>query len=117
MAMLPIFVADLFPEVARRLVELLRSLSAEEWHLPTVSSHRTVKDIASHLLGGSLRRLSVQRDGYRPDLGQPTRQPILDLQGLGQRDFRHRCLRSDRHATFTDDCGAGGGSQRTRSLE
>src|SRR5688572_22392130 len=70
MAMPPILVADLFPEVTRCLVELLRSLSAEEWHLPTVSSRRTVKDIASHLLDGSLRRLSVQRDGYGPADGR-----------------------------------------------
>jgi hypothetical protein len=77
----PILVADLFPEVTSRLVELLRSLSAGEWHLPTVSSRRTVKDIASHLLDGSLRRLSMQRDGYRPADGrsQP-RQQLTDLQ-------------------------------------
>jgi hypothetical protein len=62
----PTLVADLFPEISRRLVELLRSLSPDEWHRPTVSSHRTVKDITSHLLDGSLRRLSAQRDGYRP---------------------------------------------------
>ncbi len=69
----PILVADLFPEVSRRLVELLRSLTLDEWHLPTVSSRRTVKDIASHLLDGSLRRLSMQRDGYSPSdgSGQP----------------------------------------------
>lgn len=66
MPMPPILVAELFPEISRRLVELLRSLSPDEWHLPTVSSRRTVKDIASHLLDGSLRRLSLQRDDYRP---------------------------------------------------
>jgi hypothetical protein len=63
-------------------VELLRSLSAEEWHLPTASSRRTVKDIASHLLDGSLRRLSMQRDGYRPADGrsQPqTGEPLMDF--------------------------------------
>jgi uncharacterized protein (TIGR03083 family) len=82
MAMPPILVADLFPEVTRRLVELLRSLSAEEWQLPTVSSRRTVKDIASHLLDGSLRRLSMQRDGYRPADGRSQPQPgepLLDF--------------------------------------
>jgi hypothetical protein len=76
MAMPPILVADLFPDVTRRLVGLLRSLSAEEWHRPTVSSRRTVKDIASHLLDGSLRRLSMQRDGYRPADGRS--QPRAD---------------------------------------
>jgi uncharacterized protein (TIGR03083 family) len=70
MPMPPILVADLFPEVTRRLVELLRSLSSDEWHLPTVSSRRTVKDVASHLLDGSLRRLATQRDGYRPPDGR-----------------------------------------------
>ena len=75
MPMPPILVADLFPEVSGRLVELLRSLSLEEWHLPTVSSRRTVKDIASHLLDGSFRRLSMQRDGYRPADGRSQPRP------------------------------------------
>lgn len=66
----PILVADLFPEVSRQLVELLRSLSGDDWRRPTVSSRCTVKDIASHLLDGSLRRLSLQRDGYRPPDGR-----------------------------------------------
>src|SRR5262245_26070181 len=70
MAMPPILVADLFPEVTSRLVELLHSLSPAEWHMATVRSRRTVKDIASHLLDGSLRRLSIQRDGYRPADGR-----------------------------------------------
>jgi hypothetical protein len=69
-AMPPILVADLFPEVSRCLVALLRALSPGEWHLPTASSRRTVKDVASHLLDGSLRRLSMQRDGYRPADGR-----------------------------------------------
>ncbi|WP_010588243.1 maleylpyruvate isomerase N-terminal domain-containing protein [Schlesneria paludicola] len=64
--MTPIDVVGLFPEITLRLLELLRSLTSEEWQLPTVSSRRTVKDIASHLLDGSLRRLSMQRDGYYP---------------------------------------------------
>jgi Mycothiol maleylpyruvate isomerase N-terminal domain len=82
MTMPPILVADLFPEVSRRLVELLRTLAPVEWHLPTVSSRRTVKDIASHLLDGSLRRLSMQRDGYRPADGrsQPRpSEPLMDF--------------------------------------
>lgn len=60
----PIFVARLFRDVSRCLVTLLRALTEDEWHLPTLSSERRVKDIASHLLDGSLRRLSIQRDGY-----------------------------------------------------
>lgn len=64
----PIFACDLFREVCAKLHELLAELTPAEWHLPTSSSRRTVKDIVSHLLDGSLRRLSIQRDGYRsPD--------------------------------------------------
>ena len=62
----PILVADLFPEISSHLLRLLRSLTLTEWALPTSSSKRTVKDIASHLLDGSLRRLSIHRDGYVP---------------------------------------------------
>lgn len=60
----PILVADLFREISQHLITLLRSLTADEWHLPTSSSQRNVKDIASHLLDGTFRRLSMQRDGY-----------------------------------------------------
>lgn len=60
----PILVAPLFREITQKLLALLHSLDAEEWHKPTVSSQRNVKDIVTHLLDGSLRRLSVQRDGY-----------------------------------------------------
>lgn len=78
----PIHVANLFPEICRRLIALLRKLSPDEWHLPTVSSRRNVKDIASHLLDGSLRRLSMQRDGYFPADGssQPhSNESLLDF--------------------------------------
>jgi uncharacterized protein (TIGR03083 family) len=62
----PILVAGLFREINRHLVDLLRSLTPDDWHRPTSSSQRNVKDIASHLLDGSLRRLSLMRDGYVP---------------------------------------------------
>ena len=67
----PILVAHLFPELGTRLVELLRSLSPDDWDRPTSSSRRAVKDVAAHLLDGSLRRLSMQRDGYAPPGGGP----------------------------------------------
>lgn len=54
----------LFPELERRLITLLRSLSAEEWQRPTICAGWTVKDIAAHLLDTSLRRLSMARDRY-----------------------------------------------------
>ena len=60
----PIFVAKLFRPLCAKLHELLHSLSIDEWHRPTTSSERCVKDIVAHLLDGSLRRLSLQRDEY-----------------------------------------------------
>ena len=53
----------LFPLLDGRLIELLRSLSAEEWSRLATPTW-TVKDVAGHLLDGNLRRLSMARDGY-----------------------------------------------------
>src|SRR3990172_6737966 len=62
---LPIIDAlSLFPAVNKQLIMLLKSLTTEEWHQPTVLPGRIVKDLASHLLDGSLRRLSACRDNY-----------------------------------------------------
>jgi uncharacterized protein (TIGR03083 family) len=65
-AQFPLLVSHLFRELHGHLLKLLRSLSEEDWHRPTVCSAWRVKDIASHLLDGDLRRLSIQRDGYVP---------------------------------------------------
>lgn len=56
--------AHLFPRIESELLSLLGSLSPAEWQMPTVSPAWSVKDIASHLLDGNLRRLSMARDGY-----------------------------------------------------
>jgi len=60
----PILVADLFPELLDGLIELLTSLSPEDWNRKTVCPQWTVKDIASHLLGGECGILSRKRDAY-----------------------------------------------------
>ncbi|MFN8516951.1 MAG: maleylpyruvate isomerase N-terminal domain-containing protein [Chloroflexia bacterium] len=62
-AVAPVLVAELFPEVDRALVELLRGLTAEQWDVPTVCAGWSVKDVALHLLGGDLGNLSRRRDG------------------------------------------------------
>ncbi|WP_199119843.1 maleylpyruvate isomerase N-terminal domain-containing protein [Pedobacter sp. ASV28] len=61
---LPIETLHLFPVLDKQLIQLLSSLSDEEWDLPTVARLWTVKDIASHLLDGNLRGLSTSRDAY-----------------------------------------------------
>lgn len=54
----------LFPILDRKLIELLKSLSLEEWDSQTVAKFWKVKDVASHLLDGNLRGLSTSRDSY-----------------------------------------------------
>lgn len=60
----PIIVADLFPPVLDSLLELLSGLSNDDWNKPTACARWSVKDIASHLLGGEVGILSRKRDGY-----------------------------------------------------
>lgn len=63
----PIYVTHLFPKLEAKLVELLKSLSDDDWHKPTICALWNVKDIAAHLLDGNLRRLSTSRDHYFGD--------------------------------------------------
>lgn len=60
----PIYCTELFPKLDSKLIELLTSLSQDDWQNPTVCADWCVKDIAAHLLDTSFRRLSMQRDGY-----------------------------------------------------
>jgi uncharacterized protein (TIGR03083 family) len=62
----PILTADRFAALGRELIPLLRSLSEEQWRLPTVAPQWTVKDIAAHLLDTACRRLSLARDRFTP---------------------------------------------------
>lgn len=60
----PIQTLHLFPKLDQKLIELLKSLTAEEWKSPTLAKQWTVKEIASHLLDGNLRTISMMRDRY-----------------------------------------------------
>ena len=51
----------LFPVLDQKLIELLKSLSPEDWNKQTVAKLWTVRDIAAHLLDGNLRTLSLSR--------------------------------------------------------
>ncbi|HCW05777.1 MAG TPA: hypothetical protein DGG95_00225 [Cytophagales bacterium] len=64
---IPIDVVDLLPVLDQKLIELLKSLSPEEWNKPTVAKLWRVKDVAAHLLDGNIRILSVFRDHYVGD--------------------------------------------------
>lgn len=60
----PIETLPLFPVLDELLLELLRSLTPDDWQRPTLARLWTVKDVAAHLLDGNLRTLSMLRDGY-----------------------------------------------------
>lgn len=64
MDIVPIPTLHLFPKLDEKLLELLKSLSPEEWRFKTLARQWTVKDIASHLLDGNIRTLSFSRDQY-----------------------------------------------------
>jgi uncharacterized protein (TIGR03083 family) len=60
----PIDTLPLFPGERSALLELLRGLSAADWEAPTVCLGWSVKEVAAHLLGDDVGRLSWGRDGY-----------------------------------------------------
>ncbi|MDI1323953.1 MAG: maleylpyruvate isomerase N-terminal domain-containing protein [Algoriphagus sp.] len=64
MPQIPIQTLSLFPKLDQLLLELLHSLYPEDWEKPTIAPLWNVKDIATHLLDGNLRTLSMLRDGY-----------------------------------------------------
>ena len=61
----PLTTAHLFPTLDARLIDLLRSLTPEDWERQTIAPRWKVKDVAAHLLDTQLRKLSFGRDGYR----------------------------------------------------
>lgn len=60
----------LFGPLEQALIELLSSLTEQEWNLPTVAGQWTVRDVAAHLLDTSMRHTARVRDGYiaKPDM-------------------------------------------------
>lgn len=54
----------LFLPLNKKLVELLRSLNADDWNKPTLAKLWTVKDIAAHILDTHIRTISLARDKH-----------------------------------------------------
>ena len=76
----PILCASLLRQVDAKLIELLGSLAAADWDLPTVAGHWRVRDVAAHLLDTCLRKLSLVRDNWfveQVDIRSP--QDVVDL--------------------------------------
>ena len=60
----PVLVADRFPALLDALLDLLRSLTQEEWQRPVHGGEWTIKDLAQHLLGDEINILSGKRDRF-----------------------------------------------------
>lgn len=58
----PLLVSHLFPEMRAELIDVLRSLTDEQWSAPTDCEGWSVKDVAIHLLGDGIGMLSSLRD-------------------------------------------------------
>jgi uncharacterized protein (TIGR03083 family) len=57
----------LFAVLDRLLIDLLKSLSPNDWQKPTLAKLWTVKDIAAHLLDGNMRAIANMHN-YKPPL-------------------------------------------------
>jgi uncharacterized protein (TIGR03083 family) len=75
----PILTAHLFPQIEAKLIELLGSLSAEDWERPTLSPKWKVKDVAAHLLDTQVRKLAASRRAPGPAAPQLTPSELLAL--------------------------------------
>ncbi len=68
----PIKTAPLFPALHQELIDLLQGIAPDDWHRETICAGWSVKDVASHLLDGSLRVITLYRDHYsspeKPDI-------------------------------------------------
>jgi uncharacterized protein (TIGR03083 family) len=62
----PIQTLHLFLPLDQKLIELLKSLSSDDWKKPTLAKLWTVKDVAAHLLDGNVRVLALAQN-YQED--------------------------------------------------
>jgi uncharacterized protein (TIGR03083 family) len=72
----PVIVVDLFPLERQALLHLLSQLHEEEWHLPTICTGWSVKDVVLHLLGDDIGLLSRKRDAFDDFTIMKTRPPL-----------------------------------------
>lgn len=89
----PILCAHLLRRVDEKLIELLRSLSANEWEAQTVAPRWKVRDVAAHLLDTVLRKLSLARDAWfvenvKPESSQDVAALVNRLNEEGVRVYR-----------------------------
>ena len=57
-------VIQLLPVLDNKLIDLLKSLTPDEWKKQTIAKLWTIKDVVAHLLDGNIRVLSMLRDDH-----------------------------------------------------
>lgn len=67
----PIDVLALLAKEEQALIDLLGGLDADQWAATTACAGWSVHDVAAHILGDKLGRLSRDRDDYRVDGPRP----------------------------------------------
>ena len=67
----PIDVLPYFSKEEQALMTLLGALTEEDWTRPTMCAGWSVKDVAAHLLGDKVGRLSRGRDGHASEAPRP----------------------------------------------
>lgn len=58
---IPINTLHLFEPIEQKLIELLKSLTSEDWNRQTLAKRWTVKDVTAHLLDTQLRALALSK--------------------------------------------------------
>ena len=73
-----IIIVDRFAPLRANLLTLLADLGEDDWARPTAAPRWSVKDVASHLLGGDVAILSGKRDGFRNPQRIESNDQLLD---------------------------------------
>ncbi len=60
----PVLIAHLFPGLLQELIDVLESLTPEEWDLSTPCPGWSVHDLTAHILADEVGQLSMGRDDY-----------------------------------------------------
>ncbi len=69
----------LFPKLTEEFLRLLREIEPSGWLKPSPIKGRTIKDLVSHVINGSLRNISMQRDNFMDNSNVPTIKSYDDL--------------------------------------
>jgi uncharacterized protein (TIGR03083 family) len=76
-----VIIVDRFAPLRANLLTLLADLGEDDWARPTAAPRWSVKDVASHLLGGDVAILSGKRDGFHIQQRIESNDQLIELVG------------------------------------